>query len=346
MAVKAKKKRAPGGVLRVGFVLLPGFDLLPFGNFIETLRQGLDLGDVGRSSWVHWAVMSRDPAPVPSSCGVSIIPSGTLRDPGDFDYIVAAGGRLSGVEGAQGSIAEYLKAAADRRVTVVGWSSAVFILAEAGLLKNKRCVVHWPHYQEFKTRFPKVHPVVDELFVEDRGVITCPGGTAAGNLARHLMEDFFGPERLVKIFRRLAMDWNRPEDRPIAPGPDQYLDIPDPRVRRAVFFMAQNLSVIINTEDAAREAGLSPRQLERLFKESLGKAPAEYLRELRLRQANWLVRHSSKTITDIALECGFADSSHFAKWYKNYFGLAPIKDRKQFGALDLKEGVEDAPPSW
>ncbi|MDL2259382.1 GlxA family transcriptional regulator [Deltaproteobacteria bacterium OttesenSCG-928-K17] len=328
MSAKSKNSRS-GGVLKVGFILLPGFDLLPFSNFVETLRQCIDIGDIGKSAWTNWAVMARDPAPVPSSCGVSIIPGGTLREPTNFDYIVVAGGRLSGVEAAQQNIAGYLRKAADNRVPVAGWSSAVFIMAEAGLLKNRRCVVHWPHFQEFKTRFPEARPVVDEMFVEDRGIITCPGGTAAGELARHLIEGFFGPERLVKIFRRLMMDWNRPEDRLTAPGLDQYLDIPDPRVRRAVFFMTQNLSVIITTEDIAREARLSPRQLERLFKETLGKAPAEYLRALRLRQANWLVRHTSKTITDISVECGFADSSHFAKWYKDYFGLPPIKDRKQ-----------------
>ena len=63
-----------GEVVKVGFILLPGFDLLPFSNFIETLRQAIDLGDVGRSTWASWSIMARKPAPVLSSCGASIIP--------------------------------------------------------------------------------------------------------------------------------------------------------------------------------------------------------------------------------------------------------------------------------
>lgn len=340
MKIDAKTAH-PGEVLKVGFILLPGFDLLAFTGFIETLRQAIDLGDVGRSSWTTWAVMASDPAPVPSSCGVSIIPGGTWRDPADFNYLVVVGGRLSGVEATHRNLPNYLARAAARKISVVGLSSAVFILAEAGLLKNRRCVVHWPHYQEFKNRFPEARPVIDEIFMEDRGVITCPGGTSAIDLARELMARFFGPERLVKILRRLMIDWNRTTDRVRFPGLDNYLDIPDARVRKAVFFMTQNLSVTISTEDTAREAGLSLRQLERLFKETLNESPADYLRTLRLKQANWLVLNTRKTITDIATECGFSDSSHFAKWYKDYFGLSPGRDRKNNGG----ESIDAAPVS-
>lgn len=333
MKIDAKAAR-PGEVLKVGFILLPGFELLAFTGFIETLRQAIDLGDVGRSSWTFWSVMASDPAPVPSSCGVSIIPGGTLRDPAEFNYLVVVGGRLSGVEASHRDLPAYLARAAARKKIVVGLSSAIFILAEAGLLKNKRCVVHWPHYQEFRSRFPEARPVIDEIYVEDRGIITCPGGTSTVDLARELMARFFGPERLVKIMRRLMIDWNRPSDRVRLPNLDNYLDIPDARVRRAVFFMTQNLSVTISTEDAAREAGISPRQLERLFKDTLDESPADYLRALRLKQANWLVLNTRKTITDIATECGFSDSSHFAKWYKQYSGQSPVRDRKAHSAID------------
>lgn len=327
MAADLKTPR-PGAVLKVGFILLPGFDLLAFTGIIETLRQTIELGDVGRSAWASWSIMAGDPAPVASSCGAAVIPGGTWRDQSNFDYLAVVGGRLSGADAIRPELLEYLGRTSQRKIPVVGLSSAVFVLAQAGLLRGRRCAVPWPLYQEFKTRFPATRPVIDEIYVEDRGVITCPGGTASFDLARHLLEEFYGPERLVKIMRRILVDWNRPVDRRETPALSHYLDIPDARVRRAAFFMVQNLSINISTEDAAREAGLSPRQLERLFQDALGESPAAYLRDLRLRQANWLVRQTRKTITDIATECGFADSSHFAKWYKEFFGQSPVRDRK------------------
>lgn len=329
MTIDSKIPRS-GAVLRVGFILLPGFDLLAFTGIIEILRQAIDLGDVGRSNWASWSIMAGDPAPVASSCGASVIPGGTWRDNINFDYLVVVGGRLSGAEATRPELLDYLSRMASRKTVLAALSSGVFVLAQAGLLRGRRCAVHWPQYQEFKTRFPATRPIIDELFVEDRGIITSPGGTASFELARHMLESFFGPERLVKIMRRIMIDWNRPADRPEIPALGQYLNIPDARVRRAAFFMVQNLSLNISTEDAAREAGLSPRQLERLFQETIGESPAAYLRDLRLKQANWLVRQTRKTITDIATECGFSDSSHFAKWYKEYFGQSPGRDRKSY----------------
>ena len=313
---------------------MPGFDFLAFTGLIETLRQAIDIGDVGRSAWASWSIMAGDPAPVASSCGAAVIPGGTWRDNIDFDYLVVVGGRLSGADASRPELLEYLSRTAGRKIPVVALSSAVFVVAQAGLLRGRRCAIHWPLYQEFKTRFPETRPVIDEIYVEDRGIITCPGGTASFDLARRLMENFFGPERLVKIMRRIMVDWNRPVDRLEIPALGHYLHIPDARVRRAAFFMVQNLSLNISTEDAAREAGLSPRQLERLFQDILGESPAAYLRDLRLKQAQWLVRQTRKTITDIATECGFADSSHFAKWYKQYSGQSPVRDRKAHSAID------------
>ncbi|MDR3037923.1 MAG: helix-turn-helix domain-containing protein [Candidatus Adiutrix sp.] len=202
-----------------------------------------------------------------------------------------------------------------------------FVFASAGLLEGRRCSVHWYHYQDFKKRFPGALPVIDELFVEDRGVITSPGGAAATDLALHLVEKYFGAERVMKVLRHMILDWNRPIDHPQTPYMKDYQDIIDPRVRRAVFFMEQNITAPISGDQAAEEAGVSTRQLERLFQIFLRDSPAGYFRKLRLRHANWLLHNTRKSITDIALECGFSDSSHFAKRYKDFFGGPPGRAR-------------------
>jgi transcriptional regulator GlxA family with amidase domain len=106
-----------------------------------------------------------------------------------------------------------------------------------------------------------------------------------------------------------------------------YQEITDPRVRRAVFYMEQNLSAMVTTEDVAGEVGISTRQLERLFQVFLRESPAGYFRKLRLRHANWLLHNTQRSITDIAIECGFSDSSHFAKRFKEFFGHSPGQAR-------------------
>ncbi|UQZ89089.1 AraC family transcriptional regulator [Deltaproteobacteria bacterium Smac51] len=314
-------------ILKVGFILLPEFDLLSFTGFVENLRQATDLGDLSQTAWARWTIMGHDLMPIKASCGLVVEPDEILRDPEAFDYVVAIGGKIAS-EKISEVFPPYLAKAVSLKVPVIGLGSAIFVLARAGLLNRRRCVVFWPHYQKFKNLYPDARIQVDKAFVEDRGVITCPGGSVSADLVMGLMERFYGPELMAKILRRRSLDWNRPEDRTNVPGLDQYHDINDPRVRRAVFFMEQNLTANLTSEDTAREAGISTRQLERLFQDLLKDSPAGHFRKLRLRRANWLLLHTRRTITDIAQECGFSDSSHFAKRYKEFYGHAPSYDRK------------------
>jgi AraC family transcriptional regulator len=64
-----------------------------------------------------------------------------------------------------------------------------------------------------------------------------------------------------------------------------------------------------------------------LFKKISGVTPYRYLLEVRLQQAQLIVRNTSHPITDIAFACGFTSLEHFSTTYRKYFGKAPCADR-------------------
>lgn len=103
--------------------------------------------------------------------------------------------------------------------------------------------------------------------------------------------------------------------------------ISNERVQLAVTFMARNTATPLTDEDMAASVGLSARQLDRLFRLCLNESPAGFFRKLRLYRADWLLRNTGKTIVEIAAECGFVDSSHLTKRYKNLFGRTPGQTR-------------------
>ncbi|WP_346299636.1 hypothetical protein [Halomonas sp. BM-2019] len=74
------------------FVLLHRFTLLPFAAFVDCLRLAADEGDRSRQLRCHWTFMTSVGQEAHSSCGATISPCQTYRNPTEFDYIVVIGG--------------------------------------------------------------------------------------------------------------------------------------------------------------------------------------------------------------------------------------------------------------
>ena len=74
---------------------------------------------------------------------------------------------------------------------------------------------------------------------------------------------------------------------------------------------------------------MSVRQLERLCREQLGLGPASLYRQLRMRYANWLIENTDRSVTEIAIEAGFADCAHFSRQFKDVYGFSPSRHRLQ-----------------
>ncbi|TYC88466.1 helix-turn-helix domain-containing protein [Acetobacterium wieringae] len=73
----------------------------------------------------------------------------------------------------------------------------------------------------------------------------------------------------------------------------------------------------------ARKMRLSASQFNRRFKQETGSSPMDFFLELRLKKARKLLRSSTKTITEIAQDCGFASASHFSTAFKKHTSLSP-----------------------
>ena len=75
--------------------------------------------------------------------------------------------------------------------------------------------------------------------------------------------------------------------------------------------MEENLEEPLDRGDLAKAAGLSSRQLERLFRKYLNRSPARYYVELRLNRARLLLLQTNMPVIDVALACGFVSASPF-----------------------------------
>jgi len=81
---------------------------------------------------------------------------------------------------------------------VGGISSGAFVLADAGLLADRRCTVHWEYTELFRSRYPGI-ALTQELYVVDRDVFTCSGGTAALDLMLHFVSEASSAQLAVDV---------------------------------------------------------------------------------------------------------------------------------------------------
>ena len=315
--------------IRVGFVLSPRFTMLPFAGFLDVLRHAADEADRSRQIYCAWEIVGPTPAPVVSSGGVEVVPQAPLGDPARFDCIVVVGGLLPASIEHPPETHAFLRQAEEAHLLVASLCTGCFTLATAGLLAGRRCAVHFRHAEEFERLFPDVEATMHEIYVFDRNVATCTGGTAAIDFAVDIVSRYSGRARATKGLADLIVDEHRAAFH-VPRHPYQDLECcGDERVELAIKLMRQSLSEAGKVKDIARRLNVSVSQLNRAFQAQTTESPAEVWRSMRLQHARWRVLNSGIPLTRIAHECGFADSSHFIRWFRRVYGETPRQARKE-----------------
>ena len=319
MAPTAGLRRAR---LNVGFLLVDGFTLGAFANFVDVLRLSADEGDGSRQIDCTWKILARNATPVLSSCGVAVQPNARSFDPRDFDYLVVVGGVLRDKARLDAWQVQMLKQAAAAGVPLVALCTGVFHLTEAGLMKGYRCCVSWFHHADFLNQFERTVPVSDRLYVVDRDRLTCSGGVGSAHLAARLVSRHVGTSSATKSLNIMMID--RALDGEVSqPQSDVHMVYEDKLVRKAVHFMRQRMSLPPTAAEIAARLGISRRQLERRFLAVTGSSPARICRLMRLKQGDAMLARGERTIAEIAEETGFCDASHFLRSYRSEFGRRP-----------------------
>jgi AraC family transcriptional regulator len=96
------------------------------------------------------------------------------------------------------------------------------------------------------------------------------------------------------------------------------------RVNRAIDYIVRNLAEPLRLEEVSKAAGFSAFHFHRVFKSLLGETLNQFVKRLRLERALYLMSHAtSRSLTDVALDCGFSSSSDFSRSFKQRYGAAP-----------------------
>ena len=103
--------------------------------------------------------------------------------------------------------------------------------------------------------------------------------------------------------------------------------LPPRALRRVREYVQAHLDETISVEALAGIAGLSKCHFARAFKQSEGVTPHSYVVQSRVRHAQQLIAGTDLPLTQIALACGFADSSHLSRRFREHVDITPSSYR-------------------
>ncbi|MEU4172811.1 AraC family transcriptional regulator [Streptomyces sp. NPDC026665] len=108
---------------------------------------------------------------------------------------------------------------------------------------------------------------------------------------------------------------------------DGYRMVPR-RVTMVTNYMRERLAEPLSLDDLARQASMSRYHFLRVFRQSTGKTPHQFLTELRINAARQALEHGDDTIACVGRRCGFANPSHFSAAFRKFCGCSPVEYRK------------------
>ena len=209
-----------------------------------------------------------------------------------------------------------------------GVGAGVLWLAEAGALNGVRTALPWSLY-------PDADAIADQalftphLYEIDGVRLTSCGGAASIDFALHLVDLLFGATVQAQVKEVLCVDRVRGPDERQRVALQARFGVLQPKLTEAVTLMEANIEEPLSTDEIAQLAGISRRQLERLFKQYLGSLPSRYYLELRLQRARQLLRDTNYSIVQVGLMCGFSSGSHFSTAFGALFGNTPREERQR-----------------
>ncbi|HVI89137.1 MAG TPA: GlxA family transcriptional regulator [Dongiaceae bacterium] len=317
----------PGGSVgdapqTIGFLLLPQFSMMAFVSAVEPLRVANRLA---QRDLYRWEVLSDDGRSITASNGMALVADRAYAEAHSHSLVVVCAG-FQPESGYNRRLKRWLSDLARGGVDLGAMDTGSFLLAWAGLLNGYKATTHWESLDSFREQFPEVE-AENSLFVIDRNRLTCAGGTAALDMMLHLISVRHGHRLAAAVSEQFIHAQIRdPHDRQRM-EPRMRQGINHAGLARVIGLMEANLEEPLSSDKLSEAAGMSLRQLERLFHRHFGTTPRRYYLDLRLQRARALLQYTDMSMVEITVACGFGSAAHFSRSYHAWAGKPPSAER-------------------
>jgi len=212
--------------------------------------------------------------------------------------------------------------------------TSTYIFAYSNLLENKSATTHWSLEEDFKTRFPNIHLNIHKLITDEGNIITSGGGYAYIDLCFYIINKFISHEVAYYAAKYLLVDMGRISQAYFKTLSFQIKNN-DQKIESLLKWIDNNIMTIINVNDMAKYLSISNKTLIRKFKHCTGLLPKQYIQNLKVEKAKYLLVNEDLTFIKISEKLGYSNPASFRILFKKYTNLTPQEYRQKFINLTI-----------
>ena len=273
--------------------------------------------------------------PLATESGMALFPQATLARSGSLDTIVIPGGRsLRDRPKLRASLARWLREYGDRARRVASVCTGIYPLAESGLLDGRAATTHWRYAADVQARWKNIRVDADAIFTKDGKYYSSAGITAGIDLALALVEEDFGNELALEVARELVVYLKRSGGQLQYSQPLMLQTRAKERFGDIAAWIRGHLDEDLTIEALAERANVNPRHFNRKFKDVFGLTPADFVEEVRLDEARWLLTNGGDSIERVGADVGYRSGDSFRRAFERRFGVAPLEYRRRFSIAE------------
>ena len=186
----------------------PGSTLLNISAPVEIFRKAMKYKDRSEKPIdifyeVH-IVSAQKNRKIETEAGIPIICETSYKEiTYPIDTLIVAGAPRE--NGFKKEVLLWIREQADIVRRICSLCAGAFILAEAGVLKNRKAVTHWELCEELAINYPDTQVNMDAIFVKDGHVYTSAGTTAGFDLSLALVEEDLGKQFAIMIAKIMVL---------------------------------------------------------------------------------------------------------------------------------------------
>ncbi|MCZ2899708.1 transcriptional regulator FtrA [Burkholderia thailandensis] len=281
--------------------------------------------------WYRFAVCASEPGPVRAAGGIMVEAPYRLALMDRADTIVIPGWRDPD-ETPPEPLLKKIRAAHRRGARLCSICSGVFVLAAAGVLDGVTVTTHWRYAERLRARYPSLRVNPDALYVDEGRIVTSAGSAAGLDMLMHLVRRDHGGAIANRVAQRLVLPPHRDG------GQAQFVPRPLPsvggdRLAKLIDWMREHAGQPHTLAALAARAAMSPRTLQRQFRDATGLGPYEWLIRERVGLAKEMIeRDPALPVARVAALAGFGSEESLRRHFRRIAATSPAAYRRSFDA--------------